>query len=342
MRLPPSAALVLLSGLSSGLGCIEPLVSDEVARRDLILPQEAVVDDLLLSDPSWRQRIADNDGLPDRVTRIPLYSAFADGQPIRFWDFGPVSPTPIPLYLLVAPSDTPEFDTPRGGFSPVGHHPPIFDAIPGDLGYSPFWSVVLVPVTATYQGELLTSFSAVDEAQRVGLVEAPLPINAAINCPVVLPEARLEEVDGSLRTPSIAFYKGFIVHYFDFDTVTYNAAGGQLVPARVYELRRAGGEPISEAIRGVDFTGDGDLWDTNDLFAAPRSRSTYTGLVTPIDTIVAADIQTLDLARESSALTSTTDLFGEGQTPDPEVVVALYPRTVVLNRPIAPSPTPEP
>lgn len=337
MRIPISAALVLAS-----TGCIEPLVSDEVLRSELILPQEAIVEDLLLGDPSARMRIEDNDGLPDRVAKIPLYSAFAEGQPIRFWDFGAVSPTPIPLYLLVEPSDTPEFETPRGGFSPVGHHPPIFDSIPGDLGYSPFWSVVLVPVTDRYEGELLPSFSAVDEAQRVGLVETPIPINAAINCPVVLPEARLEEVDGSLRTPSIAFYKGFIVHYFDFDTVTYNAAGGQLVPARVYEIRRAGGEPISEAVRGVDFTGDGDLWDTNDLFATPRSKSAYTGLVTPVDTIVAAELETLDVARDSSVLTSSADLFGAGQTPNPEVVVALYPRSVVLNRPIAPSPNPEP
>lgn len=336
MRIPLSAGLALLTG------CIEPLVSDEVLRSELILPQEAIVEDLLLSDPSWRQRITDNDGLPDRTEKIPLYSAFAEGEPIRFWDFGPVSPTPIPLYLLVEPSETPDFETPRGGFSPVGHHPPIFDSIPGDLGYSPFWNVVLVPVTDRYQGELLPSFSAVDEAQRAGLVETPIPINAAINCPVVLPEARLEEVDGSLRTPSIAFYKGFIVHYFDFDTVTFNAAGGQLVPARVYELRRSGGEPISEAVRGVDFTGDGDLWDTNDLFAAPRGKSAYNGLVTPIDTIVAAELETLDRAGDSTVLTSVTDLFLEGQSPDPAVVVALYPREVVLNRPIAASPTPEP
>ena len=171
MRIPISASLILASGV---VGCIEPLVSDEVLRSELILPQEAIVDDLLLSDPSARMRIEDNDGLPDRVAKIPLYSAFAEGRPIRFWDFGVVSPTPIPLYLLVEPSDTPEFETPRGGFSPVGHHPPSFDSIPGDLGYSPFWSVVLVPVTDRYEGELLPSFAAVDEAQRVGLVETPI------------------------------------------------------------------------------------------------------------------------------------------------------------------------
>ncbi|HRE89939.1 MAG TPA: hypothetical protein PK095_12460, partial [Myxococcota bacterium] len=73
MTIPLCAGLALLTG------CIEPLVSDEVLRSELILPQEAIVEDLLLSDPSWRQRITDNDGLPDRTELIPLYSAFADG-----------------------------------------------------------------------------------------------------------------------------------------------------------------------------------------------------------------------------------------------------------------------
>lgn len=336
MRLPfgASVGLVLLALWS---GCIDPLVSDEVERSSLILPQTAVVEDLLLQDPSWRLTLTANDGVPDDTSDILLYTAFADGGPVRYWDMGPVSPTPIPLYLLVEPSDTPEFETPRGGFSPVGHHPPVFDAIPGDPAYSPFWSVVLLPVTDLYQGQLLPSFAAVDEALRLGLVETPIPINAAINCPVVLPEARLERADGSFRTPSIAFYKGFVVHYFDFDTVTFNSAGGQIPVSKVYELRRSGSEPISERVRGVDFTGDGDLTDTNDLFFVGRDKSAYTGLWTTVDTIVTTDLDTLDRA-ETSELQAASDLFLENGSPDPAIVVALYPDAVVFNRPIAASP----
>jgi hypothetical protein len=335
MRLPLGASLALLSA------CIDPLVSDDVERSRLILPQTAVVEDLLQQDPSWRLMISGNDGLPDDTPDVLIYTAFADGETIRYWDFGAVSPTAIPLYLLVEPSETPMFDTPRGGFSPVGHHPPVFDAIPGDLGYSPYWGVVLVPVTDRYDGELLPSFAAVDEAQRVGLVEAPIPIAAAINCPVVLPEARLERADGTFSKPKIAFYRGFIVHYFDFDTVAFDPDGGPIAAPRVYELRRSQGEPISEMTRGVDFTGDGDLADTNHLFLSPPGRADYTGLVTPVDTIVAADLETLDVSGKSSILTSTADLFRADGSPDPEVVVALYPRAVVLNRPIA-QPTPAP
>jgi hypothetical protein len=321
--------------------CIDPLVSDAVERPTLIRPADAVVLDLLVADPSRRVALAAGDGLPDEDPVLRLRTGFANGKPIAFWDLGRTSPTPIPLYLLVRASDTPDFVTPRGGFSPVGH-PPIFDAIPGDPGYSPFWTVVLLPVTDRYAGELLTSFSAVDEAQRRGLASAPITLPVAINCPVVVPEARLERPDGTVAHPSTAYYKGHIVRFFDFDLVGIDPDTGQIPVAIVHELRREGGQPISEPLRGVDFTGDGDLADTNDLFAADRDSPAYTGLVRAVDTVVRADLETLDLTRRpaESALTSVSDLY-IGDRADPDVVVALYPSPVVLNRPIAPPPVPE-
>ncbi len=316
--------------------CIDPLVDDEVERPGLILQAGAAVPDLLDADPSWRVILAANDGLHDATTTVHFRTAFAEGQPVHYWDFGPASPTPIPLYLLVRASDTPEYETPRGDFSPTGHMP-IFDSIPGDKGYSPWWTVVLLPVTESYDGELLTSFAAVEQALRDGLVAAPITIAAAINCPVVLPEARLERTDGTLRAPSTAYYKGTVVHYFDFDTVGINPNSGQVAAPAVYELRREGGEPISEIIRSVDFTGNGNIADTNDLFeAAPGSRG-YTGLVRPVDTIVASDLQTLDMTRSQgeSALKAASDLFLD-DVADADVVVAMYPRATFINRPIAP------
>lgn len=331
---------ILLGAVSVMLGCVDPLVSDAVNRSSLILPATAEVQDLLVHDPSRRLTLEANDGLPDDRAEIPLYSAFANGKPIRYWDFGPVSQTPIPLYLLVEPSDDPVFETPGGGFSPVGQ-PPIFDAIPGDAGYSPYWSVVLVPVNAHYAGEILASFAAIDEAQRIGLVGMPIPIPYARNCPVVLPEARLELADGGVRVPTIAYYKGFVIHYFDLNGASFDLAGGQIAVASVYTLRRSGGEPISEQVRGVDFTRDGDLLDTNDIFLVGRDSADYTGLVTAVDTIVAPDLATLDDAA-SSALTAASDLFLPTGAPDPDVVVALYPSSTVLNRPIASTVSAEP
>ena len=322
-----------------GASCIDPLVSDDVNRSSLILPAKAEVQDLLVHDPSRRAALVANDGLPDDRDEILLYSAFANGKPVRYWDFGPVSQTPIPLYLLVEASDAPTFETSSGGFSPIGQ-PPIFDAIPGDAGYSPYWSVVLVPVTTRYAGEVLASFAAVDEAHRIGLVGVPIPIGTAINCPVVLPEARLELADGGRGVPSTAYYKGFVVRYFDFGAVSFDVAGGQIPVATVYSLRRSGGEPISELVRGVDFTRDGDLLDTNDIFLLGRDSIDYTGLVTAVDTIVAPDLATLDQG-PTSVLTAASDLFIAG-SPDPDVVVALYPGSTVFNRPIAPTVTAEP
>jgi len=316
--------------------CIDPLVDDRVERPGLILPADALVPDLLDADPSWRVILAANDGLHDATTTVHFRTAFAEGQPVIYWDFGPASPTPIPLYLLVRASDTPEFETPRGDFSPTGHMP-IFDSIPGDKGYSPWWTVVLLPVTEEYDGELLTSFAAVEEALRKGLVSAPITIAAAINCPVVLPEALLELPDRTLSAPKTAYYKGTVVHYFDFDTVGINPNSGQVAAPAAYELRREGSEPISEIIRSVDFTGNGDLADTNDLFeAAPGSRG-YTGLVRPVDTIISSDLYTLDVTQSvgETDLKAAADLFVEGVA-DADVVVAMYPRGTFINRPTRP------
>jgi len=323
--------------LSFALGaCVDPLVDDGIERPGLILSAGALVPDLLDADPSWRVILAANDGLRDDTTTVHVRTAFAEGQQVHYWDFGPASPTPIPLYLLVRASDTPEFKTPRGDFSATGHAP-LFDSIPGDKGYSPWWTVVLLPVTERYDGELLTSFAAVEEALRNGLVSAPITLAAAVNCPVVLPEARLERPDGSLSAPKTAYYKGTVIHYFDFDLVGINPNSGQVAAPAVYELRREGSEPISEIIRAVDFTGNGDLVDTNDLFEAAPGSPAYTGLVRPIDTIIGSDLQTLDVTRSAgeSALKAAADLFAY-DVPDADVVVAMYPRGTVLNRPIAP------
>lgn len=325
---------VALIPFLASAACIDPLVADDVDRSRLFLPAGSVVPHLLEVEPSRRFELSRLDGLPDEAPDARLFTAFVEGKEVLTWNLGPVSPTPIPLYLLVSESDTPDFETPRGDFSPIGHLP-IFDAIPGDPAYSPFWTVVLVPVTDRYEGQLLTSFEAVEAALKQGLVAPPIPLEVAINCPVVLPESRLELPDGSFAPPKTAYYKGTIVTYFDFDTVAIDPKTGQIPVARVFELRREGAEPVSEPIRAVDFTGDGDLFDTNDLFEAGRGDPAYTGLVWSFDTIVRSDVSTLDVAPDDPGLTRASALWLPSGQPDPAVVVALYPRNTVMNRPIA-------
>lgn len=318
------------------VACLDPLVSDQVERPDLILPP-GTEPPLLADDPLARDALDALDGVSG--TLIPLRTGFAHGARVLYWDFGPASPAPIPLYLLV--QETPEgpFETPSGRFAPVPGHPPLFDAIPGDPGYSPWWTMVLVPVTDRYDGEVLASFSAIDEAYRVGLVGLPIILPTAINCPVVLPEARLETLPGdadSLREPNRAYYKGKTVHYFSF---TAMAVDGLRVPApSAYLLRREGGEPLSEIDRGVDMTRDGDLTDTNDLFAAAPGDDDYSDMVTLVDAVV-SDGDYIDTSKSDarSDLMDADQLYA-GNHPDPDRVIALRPRGVIVNRPIQPTP----
>jgi hypothetical protein len=316
------------------LGCLDPLVSDQVTRPDLILAAGSEPP-LLADNRSARTALDGLDGVSGDL--IPLRTGFAHGERILYWDFGPASPAPIPLYLLVEEAAAGPFETASGRFAPVPGHPPIFDAIPGDPGYSPWWTMVLVPVTERYQGEVLASFAAVDEAYRVGLVGLPMRLTTAINCPVVLPEARLETIPGdeeSLLEPNRAYYKGTTVHYFSFATLSVE---GLRVPVpEAYLLRREGGEPLSELERGVDMTRDGDLADTNDLFAAAPGDDDYSDMFALVDVVV-TDGDYIDTHQNDSAsdLTDAAQLFSE-EAPDPDRVIALRPQGTIVNRPIQP------
>ncbi len=334
----PIAAVALVHAIPTA-GCLDPLVSDAPLRAGLLLAGDAEVPSAT-DDPSVRARVADLDGIEGDV--IPLRSGFGGGGPVRFWDFGPASPEAIPLYLPVRRVTTGGmFETESGQFSPIGHVP-IFDAIPGDPAYSPWWSVFLLPVTARWDDTLLTSFDAVDEAIRQGYVDAPIALPVAVNCPVVLPEARLEVPDGTLKDASVAFYKGTKVYYFDLGMAAL--VDGRVAVAAAWTLRREGGEPLSEPHRGVDMTGDGDIWDTNDIFAALPGDVEYSGMVALTEAVVAPEVESIDTRNsdQEAGIMGVSDLFGgEGGAPTPGVVRALYPLGSVLNRPVVPAATAE-
>ena len=327
-----ASGLVCVAVVGISNGCVDPLVTDEVDRSDLIFPAGTELPSAE-DDPELAQRIGAADGIEGDV--IFARNAFWDGRAVYWWDFGEASPLPIPLYLLVRESSDGFFDAQGKKFIPVPEHYPIFDKIPGDLGYSPWWEVVLVPVTDKYAGEILPSFAAVDEAERQGLVGALIPMPMAINCPVVLPSARLERVPGEPPIePNEAYYRGHEIHYFDFDTVPVRAA--DLPVSTVYQLRREGGEPLSEPVRGVDLNADGDVLDTNDIFSDGPGDETYSGLVRVVEVVVVADTHSID-GDGAPGVTGIGDLFrrvGGELVPEADRVVAVYPQTKVLNRPI--------
>ena len=327
------AALALPVAMSLG-ACLDPLVSDEVVRPELI--RAAGDEPPNVADfPVLRDRLDQFDGVDGAL--IPLRSAFADGAPVWYWDLGVASPQPIPLYMLVMEAEGGFLQGPDGRtYNPVPGHGSIFDAIPGDPGYSPWWSVVMWPVTDRYHDEVIASFDAMDEAYRQGLVGASIPLPMAVNCPVVLPEARLEiapEDRTRVMEPFSGYYKGYAVSYFGFDVAFMSESRVATPP--LYVLRREGGEPLSEVARGVDITRDGDLLDGNELFAAVPGDADYTGMVELVDAVV-ADAELIDrtLDDATSALMDAATLFLSTGAPDPSRVVALHPEGIIVNRPL--------
>lgn len=332
-------ALGVMCAASLG-ACLDPLVSDDLPPRGLVWPADKEVPSFAAT-AEGRAQIADNDGVEEGLIR--LRSGFSGGAPVRFWDFGEASPNAIPLYLPVKLAEGGAFATPLGDYNPIGHVP-IFDAIPGDAAYSPWWTVLLLPVTAQWTGGTLASFAAVDEAYSLGLVGEPIELPFAINCPVVLPDARLEQTGAQQpRSPSPAYYRGTLVHYFDFGT--FPIENEVVVVHDVFQLRREGGEPLSEVFRGVDLTGDGDAVDTNDIFAKKPGDTTYTGLVRPTEVVIAADSESIDTSGDdtSAEFMAVEDLFtiGDGTfIPRTGPVRAVYPGSKILNWPLA-NPPPE-
>lgn len=334
------AALTAIVGLLGGglVACLDPLVSDEPPPAGLVWAADRTILPFA-STFLGRAQIGANDGIDGDLLR--LYSGFAEGKPIKFWDYGETNPTAIPLYLLVRAKKGGAFATAIGDFEPIGHLP-IFDAVPGDDGYSPMWKVVLLPVTAQWTGGILASFAAVEEATKLGLVTEPIPLAAAVNCPVVLPEARLEMPgDAAALGPKEAYYKGYTVTYFDHGLSPLE--NDITNTTDVLELRREGGEPLSERFRGVDLTDDGDWVDTNHIFAATLDDPAYTGLVRRIEVVVDPKSDSIDTTGSDAEadFMAVSDLFelGDGN-PIARAgrVRAFYPSTAIYNRPIAPKP----
>jgi hypothetical protein len=309
---------IVILGLQ--IGCLGPLASDGVGASGAILPPGTSVP-ALADDPVALARLAMNDGVDDVVT---LQSAFADGVPVHVWDFGPAPAFAAPLFAVV------ERD-PTGALVRIDH-PTVIAALPGDPGYSPFWAVLFVEVTERYAGEILPSFAAVDEAIAAGLVMPPVLQAFAVNCPAVAPDVRIAVGAGVTMPPNATFYyEAKTVPYFDFGPMPL--VDRAVVPEqRRYELRREGGEPLSEIVRNVDMTGDGDANDTNDIYSRRPGLATSTPLVRTVTVAVPAATSSIDDSSDETLaeLVTATQLFDPAPTPN---VIGYQVTEQVHNRP---------
>jgi hypothetical protein len=305
------------------VACLGPQVSDEVGGGELILPAGSTVP-RIEDDPALAAQIDDHDGVG---ATIPRYTAFAAGEVTHYWDLGPAPDFVAPVYVLHRRS---------GDTLEQLAHPPIFDAIPGDAGYSPYWLMYAVEVADSYAGEIIPSVAALNQAHDTGLVVDQRSMEGNINCPVILDSVTVDDGGDASSAPrrGTFYYRGRAGTYLDFG-VTELAADRVTVPATpLYVLRREGGEPLSEPARGVDMTGDGDLRDTNNVFALPRSDAAWSPLCREIGVTVLASTQSIDSSRDEAVadVRAAVQLFGSGGAPT-SLVVALAPETRRFNCP---------
>lgn len=289
-------ALVLLLA-----GCLAPQVDDTRAPSgDIVAPGTAIpsIDD----EAEDAATIAANDNVEGTVPRL---SAFAAGAPVHGWDFGPAPSFAAPVYVVMR-------RLPNGDLERVAH-PPIVGTIPGEGGYSPFWSELALVVTDAYAGELITSSTAIEEAVRRGLVHAPEPLGIALDGPIVASDVRLDVGGAAIAASTLFYYEHHTVAYFDFGEMPVDRAV-EVRSAPRYVLRREGQEPLSEPIRGVDIDGDGDTADTNDIYERAPHDPGRSPLCERIDVVVAAATGSIDTSGNDATadLTSMLQLFTPG------------------------------
>lgn len=283
--------------LATASGCLEPRVDDVVPPRGLVLPAGSEVPSAL-TDPDLASQLDENDSVDRRVLRS---SAFVGGAQVFYWDFGTAPDNSAPLFLLRMPTPDDSLE-----FVP---HPPILDVVPGDPNYTPFWAIWTVPITDKYAGEIIPSLQALQEAESLGIVGMPEQRTGYLNCPVVHPDVRVE-VGGGVDdvAPSPGFYRGVQVGLVNFAFRQLLEDKTHVPVAEIYVLRREGGDPLSEGVRSVDMTGDGDTNDSNNLFQYALGDDGYS----PLSRVVSVTVPTAYMSIDSYQDEAMADAMDDG------------------------------
>jgi hypothetical protein len=295
------SACVLCACMAAG--CIGPQVEDEPGPGNAVLPAGSELPDVE-DDPELAEQIEENDGVD---ALVPIVNGFADGVSRSYWDFGPAPAFSAPIFVLFRRDGTNLVRVP---------HPPLVEVAPGDPGYSPYWAVFQVIVTDDYRDEVIPSVAAIDEAVRRGLVEPPVyHVGEAVNCPVVADDVMLERPGGMspVGPPSVAHYRGVRIHYFDVGHMPID--DDTVIPeVRRYVLRREGQEPLSERIRNVDMTGDGDTHDTNDVLDLAADDPLPSPSCRRVDVAVPTNTASIDTSMDQAVadIKRATQLFAPG------------------------------
>ncbi len=284
----PARARILVLALVS-TACLEPLVDDALPASSTFADPTltAATAPHVEDDPATAPRLS------SFASRVQYLQGFADGQPVRYWNVdGANSSLIAPLFVLEDAAG-----------NALGR--PIIDVLPGEPGYTPWWRRVVVRVTAAYAGEHIWSRAAIDEGVAKGLLEPPRATTAVVDCPVArrgttIPVAARPGARTASTTP--AWYRNQRVDLVAFgDPIDVPVESLRMPIFPVYVLQRIdAGQPLYEAVTGVDVTGDGRLDASNNVFAGRLGGARYSPLWGPRLVRVAADVASIDTARSAT------------------------------------------
>jgi hypothetical protein len=232
------AAALALGALSTG--CLDAQASDRAGYSEHVLAAETPVP-RASKDAVFARRIE----IGDNVTgSVPLKSAYAEGETVRYWELGAAKGSTVPAYQLM---ECAADGTPVAGSEL--EHPLIVDSVPGDADYTQLWAVLPVCITTLYRGEVLSSVSALNDAVEMGLVgEAGEAVRHAY-LPILADGASLASFPGTVRE---AYYRGFALSYLDFGARSdVTLTDGRLSTPSVYELMLPSAKSPSKLVFAV-------------------------------------------------------------------------------------------
>lgn len=262
----------------------------------------------LYDDAELAELVDANDGI-DGV--LPRLSAFANGEPVRYWTIGLRSPAPMRAYRL--------YEEEGDQRAPLDH-PLVVDRVPGEEGYSPYLHLHWIRVPSGWTGRL-RSFDEVDEAIASGAVGAPEPESSYRHCPIAAIDAELDVGGGATALPETPLWvRGLEARCFDFSQGRDSRpllSSGLMIVRHVYVLTREGEDaPLNEPARMEDLTGDGDQVDSNNIFGVGLRDGDYTPMWKPVAVTVPTVYESIDTSGDEDVADyrAATDMF----TIDPE------------------------
>lgn len=225
---------IIIVAAAVGLGgcTLDPLVEDDPEASVHVLPPGSEVPRIDESAELVHQ-ISVHDGLDDGPLEeagfvVARLNGWWNGAQVSYWSFGNAPRFASLMYVLVE-------ETSDGGWRRVSGHPYLFDSIPGDASYSPFRKIEHVYITDAYDGEVITTVRALDDAVELGLVAEPVTTGTWIDAPVVPPGVTLDVGREDPETPIEVYAGGYRVDAFVF--------GGE----RGVQPVRNGGMPLGQA-----------------------------------------------------------------------------------------------